>query len=105
MSNGNVINNEDFRMRIINLLKIYGYYDGILVVNGNDKAFVSGECLVDDIILSRGEFVKLKRSVNKVLDYCYLNSFDEIERVVNYFYEVVCKNVKKKYGNIVEKLF
>ena len=69
-----------------------------------DKKFVSGESLLLDIILSKNDFKELKRSILKVLDYCYENSFDEIEKVMNYFYKDVCRDVRKKYGGIFERL-
>lgn len=99
-----LINSEDFRMKVINMLKLYGYYDGILVKNGMDKNFVSGEILLIDIITSKNDFKELKRSIQKVFDYCYENSFDEIEGIMNYFYKVVCRDIRKKYGSLFDKL-
>ncbi len=94
---------EDFRMKVVNFLKIYGYYEGVLVQNGVDKKYVSGDISLDDIILSKNDFKELKRSVNKVLDYCYENSFTEIEMIMNCFYRRECQNIRNSYGNFFDK--
>ncbi len=94
---------EDFRMKVVNFLKIYGYYNGVLVKNGMDKKYASGEVLIGDIILSKKDYKELKMSVNKVLDYCYENRFDEIEGVINYFYKVECAEIRQKYGNFFDR--
>lgn len=99
-----LINSEEIRMKVINFLKLYGYYDGVLVKNNMDKKFVSGEVLLVDIVSSRKDFKELKQSVVKVLDYCYENNFDEIERVMNYFYKDMCRDIRKKYGSLFDKL-
>lgn len=103
MSKRDFIVDEDFRMKVINFLKIYGYYDGILIKNGNDKSYISGELVLLDIIQNKKDFKQLKLSINKVLEYCYENSFKEIEAVINYFYKVECSSIKKKYGNFFER--
>lgn len=94
---------EEFRMKIVNFLKIYGYYEGILVKGGNDKKYVEGEVLLIDVICSKYDFKELKLSVNKVLEYCYENKFPEIEDIINYFYRVECLEVRKKYGNFFDR--
>lgn len=103
MEKSKMVNTEELRMKIVNMLKNYGYYDGLLVKNGMDKKFVSGELLLIDIISSKKDFKQLKMSIQKVLDYCYENNFDEIERVMNYFYKVICKDVRKTHGGIFDK--
>ena len=30
---------EEFRMKVVNFLKIYGDYEGVLVKDGNDKKY------------------------------------------------------------------
>ena len=99
-----IINTEDFRIRILNMLKIYGYYDGILLRDENEKEFVSGNLSIDEIIISKKDFRELKRSVEKLLDYCYENNFDQLIKEVNYFYHDMCKNIRKKYGTLLERL-
>ena len=75
MEKSKIINSEELRMKIVNMLKNYGYYDGVMVKNGMDKKFVSGELLLIDIISSKKDFKELKMSIQKVLDYCYENNF------------------------------
>ena len=103
MEKTQIINNEEFRMKVVNFLKIYGYYDGILVKNGMDKKYVSLELRLIQIIQSKQDYKELKMSINKVLDYCYENNFKEIEAVMKYFYQNECLEVKKKYGNFFER--
>lgn len=103
MKKDGIINTEELRLKIVNMLKIYGYYDGILVNSSNEKGFVDGSLSLDDIILNRKDFKELKRSVKKLLDYCYENNFDELIREVNYFYQVMGKNIRKKFGNLFDK--
>lgn len=103
MKKDRIINTEELRLKIMNMLKIYGYYDGVLLSNSNEKGFVDGSLSLDDIILNRKDFKELKRSVKKLLDYCYENNFDELIREVNYFYQVMGKNIRKKFGNLFEK--
>lgn len=95
---------EDFRMKIINFLKIYGYYNGILSKDELEKQYISGELELIDIIHNKCEFKELKMSINKVLEYCYENNFDKIAEDMNYFYKVECSPLKKKYGNFFERL-
>lgn len=104
MSKKQIIVNEDYRMKIVNLLKIYGYYDGVLVCNGNDKKYVSGDLMLTDLIQNKNDYKKLKLSINKVLDYCYENRFDEIEDVMNHFYQVECCQIRKNYGSFFDKI-
>ena len=91
-------------MKVVNFLKIYGYYSGILSKIDIEKKYVSGELLLSDIIKNKKDFKELKLSINKVLEYCYENKFKEIESVMNNFYKVECKIVRKQYGSIFEKL-
>ncbi len=99
-----MVNTEDFRIKILNMLKIYGYYDGVLLSDENEKEFVSGNLSIDEIIISKKDFRELKRSVEKLLDYCYENNFDQLIKKVNYFYDDMCKNIRKKYGTLLERL-
>lgn len=92
-----------FRMKVVNFLKLYGYYNGVLVKNGMDKKYVNGEILIGDIIRSKNDYKELKMSINKVLDYCYKNCFDEIEGVMNYFYKVECAGIRQKYGSFFDR--
>ncbi len=103
MEKKKIINSEEFRMKIINFLKIYGYYDGVLVQNGMDLKYVNGEVVLEDVIQNKKDFKILKQSVMKVLDYCYENRFDEIEMNIQYFYQDVCKGIRKKYGSFLER--
>lgn len=94
---------EDFRMKVINFLKIYGYYNGILVRDGNDKKYVSGDIGINDIILNKKDFKELKAVVNNVLDCCYKNGYGAIEKVMKKFYKDECKILREKYGNFFDK--
>lgn len=104
MEKNKIINNEEYRMKILNMLKIYGYYDDVLVRKEIESGFVSGEISVDEVVNDKKKFKLLKRSVTKVLDYCYTNSYGEIEREINYFYKVMCKDIRKKYGNLFDRI-
>ena len=104
MSKKEFVIDDEFRMKVINFLKIYGYYDGILVRDGNDKKYVSGEILITDLIQNKKDYKELKQSINKVLEYCYENRFDEIEGIMNYFYQVECKPLLKSYGSLFDKI-
>ena len=103
MEKNKIVNNEEFRMKMVNMLKIYGYYDGTLVKGSNEKNFLDGSLSLDDIILDKKDFKELKCSVKKLLDYCYENSFDVLIREVNYFYQVMGKNIRKKFGNLFDR--
>jgi len=98
-----MIVDDEYRMKIVNFLKIYGYYSGVLVSLDCEKKYISGELLLTDIIKSKYDFKELKMSINKVLDYCYENGFKEIERVMEYFYKNDCKSIKKQYGGLFDK--
>lgn len=98
-----IVNNEEFRMKVVNFLKIYGFYNGCLVKNGMDRKYVSLELRLVDIIQSKQDFKELKMSVNKVLDYCYENGFKEIEMIMKYFYQNDCLEVRKKYGSFFDR--
>lgn len=104
MEKNKIINNEEYRMKILNMLKIYGYYDDILVRKEIESGFVNGEISVDEVINDKYRFKMLKQSVMKLLDYCYENGFSEIERDVNYFYKIMCKDVRKKYGSLFDRI-
>lgn len=103
MEKSKIVNNEEFRMKMVNMLKIYGYYDGTLVKGSNEKNFLEGILSLDDIILDKKDFKELKCSVKKMLDYCYENNFDVLIREVNYFYQVMGKNIRKKFGNLFDR--
>lgn len=103
MSKKEFIVDEDYRMKVVNFLKIYGYYDGVLGKIGIDKKYVSGELKLIDIIQSKQDFKVLKFSINKVLEYCYENHFKEIEEIMNYFYRVECREIRDKYGNFFDR--
>ena len=95
--------NEDFRMKVVNFLKNYGYYEGILASNEIQKKYVSGELKLIDIIQDKKAFKELKLSINAVLDYCFENHFEEIENIMNCFYKLECLEVRKKYGGFFDK--
>lgn len=103
MGKEDIIINEDFKMKVVNFLKIYGNYGGILVRDKNDRKYVSGEINLDDIITNKKDFVELKSGVKEVLDYCYENGYDTIEKVMNKFYVDECSDIKKKYGNFFDR--
>ena len=94
---------EEFRMKVINFLRIYGYYSGVLSDIAIEKKYVSGELKISDIIRDKSDFKELKMSVNKVLEYCYENRFDKIERIMNKFYKEECAEVRKLYGGCFDK--
>ena len=94
---------EEFRMKVVNFLRIYGYYSGVLSDIAIEKKYVSGELKISDIIRDKSEFKELKMSVNKVLEYCYENRFDKIERIMNKFYKEECAEVRKLYGGFFDK--
>ena len=98
-----IVINDEFRMKVVNFLKVYGYYEGVLVSLEYEKRYISGELLLIDIIKSKKDFKELKMSINKVLDYCYENGFKEIEKVMDNFYKYECKSVKKQYGGLFDK--
>ena len=95
--------NEDFRMKVVNFLKIYGYYNGVLSKIEVQKKYVNGELSLLDIIQNKKDFKELKMSINVVLEYCYDNHFSEIEDIMNYFYKVECLEIRKKYGSLFDR--
>lgn len=103
MSKKEFVVDEDYRMKIVNFLKIYGYYNGALSKIGVDKKYVSGELKLSDIIQSKQDFKELKMSINKTLEYCYENNFKEIEDIMNHFYRVECKEIRSQYGNFFDR--
>ena len=68
MEKSKIVNNEEFRMKMVNMLKIYGYYDGALVKGSNEKNFLEGILSLDDIILDKKDFKELGkwREYNKL---------------------------------------
>lgn len=103
MSKKEFVINEEYRMKIVNFLKIYGYYNGILSKMDIQKKYISGELKLIDIIQNKKDFKELKYSINEVLEYCYKNYFKEIEDLMNNFYSVECLEVRKKYGSIFDR--
>ena len=99
----NLVIDEDFRMKVVNFLKIYGYYNGILSNLDVQKKYINGEEKIEDIIKNKSDFKELKRSVFKVLDYSYENRFGAIEYVMNTFYNEECKNIRNLYGNFFDR--
>lgn len=99
----NIIINDEYRMKVINFLKIYGYYNGVLVSRDIEKNYINGLISVNEVIKDKKDFKKLKRSINKVLDYCYETGFNAIEKVINYFYKVECCDLRKQYGGFFDK--
>lgn len=95
---------DKYRMKIVNFLRIYGYYDGVLVSDDVEKKYISGELKIGDIIKNKKDFKLLKFSINLVLEYCYKNYFKEIEDIMNHFYKIECLEIRKKYGNIFDML-
>lgn len=98
-----LIVNDEFRIKIVNFLRIYGYYKGILISLEFEKRYISGNLLLEDIIKNKKDFKVLKLSINKVLDYCYENNFKEIENIMNFFYKYECRDIRKKFGNLFDK--
>lgn len=103
MKKKEIIINADFRMKVVNFLKIYGYYGGVLVQNGNDKKYSAGQLLITDIITNKKDFKELKTGVKVVLDCCYENSYNEIEQIMNVFYKDECKEIRQRYGGFFDK--
>lgn len=99
----NLVIDEDFRMKVVNFLKIYGYYNGILSNLDIQKKYINGEEKIEDIIKNKSDFKELKRSVFKVLDYSYENRFGAIENVMNTFYNEECNNIRNLYGNFFDR--
>ena len=95
---------EDYRMKIVNFLKIYGSYKGILSNNDIQKKYISGELKLIDIIQSKKDYKELKISIKLVLDYSFANYFAEIESIMMHFYRVECLDIRKKYGSFFDKL-
>lgn len=83
-------------MKVVNFLNIYGNYGGVLSRAEIHRKYVSGELRFIDVIYSKWEFNLLKVGVNSVLDYCYENSFREIEDVIKTFDDVIQSYYSKK---------
>lgn len=95
--------NNDLRMKIINFLKIYGYYGGILVNNEFEKKYIYGQLKLEDIIKNKKDYKELKASIKVVLQYCSDNYMKEMGELFNYFYKVECLLLKNKYGTFFDK--
>lgn len=103
MKKNEVIVNEDYRMKVVNFLKIYGDYKGVLVKIENEKKYINGELFIVDIINNKNDYRELKYCIDLVLDYCYRNRLKEMEKVMEYFYKVECLNLRKQFGGLIEK--
>lgn len=99
-----IVVGPDYRMKVINFLKIYGYYNGILVRMDMQRKYISGELRLLDIIQSKDDYKILKASCKALLSYCYDNNYIEIAKIMEYFYKVEFLELKKKYGNIFERM-
>lgn len=99
-----IVVGPDYRMKVINFLKIYGYYKGILVRMDMQRKYISGEYKLNDIIQNKNDYKELKMSTKAVISYCYDNNFGEIARIMEYFYKVECLEIKKKYGSIFDRM-
>lgn len=104
MNSSRIVANSDFRMKVINCLKNYGEYDGVLAKNDISKSYVNGDVKLIEVIKSKWEYKLLKAGINNVLDYCYEKGFREIEDFMKYFYKVECLEIRKLYGSFFEKL-
>lgn len=98
-----IVVGPDYRMKVINFLKIYGYYNGVLVRMDIERKYISGELRILDIIQNKTDYKVLKDSCKALLSYCYDNNYVEIAKVMEYFYKVECLELKKKYGNFFER--
>lgn len=96
--------NADYRMKIVNHLKNFGYYNGILVKMDIQRKFISGELKLTDIIQNKKDYKELKMSIKAVINYCNDNNFVEIKNTMEYFYKVECLEIKKKYGSIFDRM-
>lgn len=95
--------NADYRMKVINFLKIYGYYKGVLVRMDIQRRYISGEYKLTDIIKNKKDYKELKMSAKTAISYCKDNNFDGIANVMEYFYKIECLEIKKKYGSILDR--
>ena len=96
--------NADYRMKVVNHLKNFGYYNGVLVKMDIQRKYISGELKLNDIIQNKKDYKDLKMSVKAVINYCNDNNFDEIRNTMEYFYKYECMDIKKKYGNIFDRI-
>ena len=99
-----IVVGPDYRMKVINFLKIYGYYNGILVRMDMQRKYISGELKLLDIIQNKDDYKILMASCKALLSYCYDNNYIEIAKIMEYFYKVECLELKKKYGNFFERM-
>ena len=96
--------NADYRMKVVKHLKNFGYYNGVLVKMDIQRKYISGELKLNDIIQNKKDYKDLKMSVKAVINYCNDNNFDEIRNTMEYFYKYECMDIKKKYGNIFDRI-
>jgi len=96
--------NADYRMKVVNHLKNFGYYNGILVKMDVQRKYISGSLKLIDIIQSKKDYKELKLSIKAVINYCNDNNFDEIRNYMKHFYKYECMDIKKKYGNIFDRI-
>ena len=96
--------NADYRMKIINFLKNFGYYNGVLVKMDIQRKYISGELKLVDIIQNKKDYKELKMSCRAVISYCHDNNFDDIAKNMEYFYKIECLEIKKKYGSIFDRM-
>lgn len=96
--------NADYRMKVVNHLKNFGYYNGMLIKMDIQRKYISGELNLVDIIQNKKDYKDLKMSVKAVINYCNENNFDEIRSTMEYFYKYECMDIKKKYGNIFDRI-
>lgn len=94
----------DYRMKVINFLKIYGYYKGVLVRMDIQRRYISGEYKLTDIIKSKKDYKELKMSAKAAISYCRDNNFEGIVKIMEYFYKIECLEIKKLYGSIFDRL-
>lgn len=104
MANKNYEINADYRMRIVNHLKNFGYYNGVLVKMDIQRKYISGELKLSDIIQSKKDYKELRMSIKAVMNYCNDNNFDEIGNYMEHFYKIECLEIKKKYGSIFDRM-
>ena len=103
-SNGKIEVTVDYRLKLINFLKNYGYYNGLLVKMNIQRKYISGELNLVDIIHNKHDYKELKLSIKAVLRYCHENGFDDLFRLVEYFYKIECLEIRKKYGGFFDRM-
>ena len=103
MGKKEIVVNDDYRMKVVNFLKIYGYYSGVLSKREYEKGYIDGTLPINQIILNKADFKELKLSVRAVIDYCYEHSLYNMSDLMEYFYKVECEEIRKKYGGFFDK--